>query len=124
MRRNQHARNSLFVCAALLVAASLSQRAWAQENLALGKTIIDGSGSWNDGTPGVGAPFNGGDYPASKVTDGLTTEAGTDGVTYWLGRQFTNNEYFTVDLGEAMDFDRIDLFNTCLLYTSPSPRDS
>ena len=113
MRRNQRLRQSLFIWAALLVAATLSQQASAQlTNLAVGKPVIDGSGSWDGGVIGVGQPFNGGTFPATRVTDGSTNEATGAPESYWLGREGTVNEYFTLDLTESFDIDRIDLFNT------------
>lgn len=83
-------------------------------NIAFGAPIVDGSGAWNGGTPGVGAGFNEGGFPAAHVTDGITTETivgGGEG-DWWLGREQTLNEYFTLDLGSAQDIGRIELVNT------------
>ena len=92
--------------------AGETQHTWAQTNVAQGKAIIDGSGSWDGGVVGEGAPFDGGTFPARLTTDGNTSEPENGAVSYWLGREQTLNEYFTLDLGDAFEIDRIDLFNT------------
>jgi hypothetical protein len=98
---------------ALILAFSISATpVVAQLNVAVGKPVIDGSGSWDGGAVGVGAPFNGGTFPASLVVDGNFSEPADGTVSYWLGREGTLNEYFTLDLGESFAIDRIDLFNT------------
>ena len=86
--------------------------AMAQLNLAVGKPIIDGSGSWDGGAVGVGAPFDGGQFPASSAVDGLKSEPDGGTPNWWLGREQTPEEYFTLDLGDAFEIDRIDLYNT------------
>jgi hypothetical protein len=78
-------------------------------NLAAGKPIIDGSGSWEGGAVGVGAPFNGGQFPAHNVTDGAITEVGGN---YWLGREGTANEHFTIDLEGVRHIEELRIFNT------------
>jgi hypothetical protein len=78
-------------------------------NLAAGKTIIDGSGSWNGGVPGVGAAFNGGSYPATAVINGSIAESVGN---YWLGREQTPQEFFTLDLHDVEHIEEIRLFNT------------
>ncbi len=83
-----------------------------QLNVALGKPIIDGSGSWDGGTIGVGAPYDGGQFPARLAVDGVTYEADDATPSWWLGREGTLDEYFTLDLGDVYNVDRIDLFNT------------
>jgi hypothetical protein len=85
-------------------------------NIAYGAPIVDGSGAWSGGTPGVGETFNGGGFPAAHVTDGVAIESetlvgGGEG-DWWLGREQTLNEFFTLDLGTAQDIGRIDLLNT------------
>jgi hypothetical protein len=103
----------LRVCAAsALLAILLSATAQAQiPNLALGRPIIDGSSSWNGAAPGE-APFNGGQFPGSNVTDGNKSEP-TDGViSYWLGREGDTMEYLTLDLQAERNIDEIRLFNT------------
>jgi hypothetical protein len=77
----------------------LSSNSWSQVNVALNKPAINGSGSWNGGVVGVGAPFNGGQFPASRTTDGNTSEPDNGALSYWLGRQGTAPEFFTLDLG-------------------------
>jgi hypothetical protein len=97
----------------LAIAFSLSVgEADAQVNVALGRPIIDGSGSWDGGTIGVGAPFDGGTFPARKAVDGVKYEADGAPETWWLGREQTLDEYFTLDLGQVFNIDRIDLYNT------------
>lgn len=103
-------RGILLLLAFAACAASAS-RASAQSNVALGKPIIDGSGSWSGGV-GQAAPFNGGSFPASKVVDGVVTEPPDGVISYWLGREQLENEYFTIDLGQNYLLDRIELFNT------------
>ena len=84
----------------------------AQANLALGKTVIDGSGSWAGGTVGVGAAWNEGSFPAVHVIDGNTQEATNGTVSYWLSREQTPYEYFTLDLESDVAIERLHLFNT------------
>ena len=84
----------------------------AQANLALGKTVIDGSGSWAGGTVGVGAAWNEGSFPAVHVIDGNTQEATNGTVSYWLSREQTPYEYFTLDLESNVAIERLHLFNT------------
>jgi hypothetical protein len=86
-----------------------------RDNIALGKPIIDGSGSWDGGNVGVGAPFDGGSFPATRVTDGSLADEHVDGgsrTSYWLGREQTPEEYFTLDLGNVYTIEEIDLRNT------------
>jgi hypothetical protein len=73
-------------------------------NLAANAPIIDGSQSYN------GVPFNSGDFPASRVTDGKLTDSFAD--SYWLAPDGVTNAYFTVDLGESMDIQTLTLRNT------------
>jgi hypothetical protein len=100
------------VAIACLISSVFAGSASAQINVALGRPIIDGSGSWDGGTVGVGAPFDGGSFPASRVVDGITNEAEGAAESYWLGREQTVLEYFTIDLGEPIEIDRINLYNT------------
>ncbi len=101
------------LCLAVAVGLSfLARPAEAQQNVALGRPIIDGSGSWSGGVVGEGAAYNGGQFPGIKVTDGIKTEPDNGAIGYWLGREQTLDEYFTLDLGDAYDIDRIDLYNT------------
>ncbi|MCA9265668.1 MAG: hypothetical protein KDA60_17525, partial [Planctomycetales bacterium] len=78
-------------------------------NRALNKPVIDGSGSWDGGAVGVGAPFDGGTFPATSVTDGSLNDV-TGG--YWLGREGVENEHFTIDLQETTNIQEILLRNT------------
>lgn len=82
------------------------------DNVAAGKPIIDGSGSWDGGGQCVGAPFNGGTFPASRVVDESMADANTGRTSYWLGREYCNNEYFTIDLGALYNVNEIELLNT------------
>ena len=68
----------------------------AQLNLAIGKPIIDGSGSWDGGTIGVGQPYDGGTFPARLAVDGLKSEPDNGTPNWWLGREQTPEEYFTL----------------------------
>jgi hypothetical protein len=97
---------SILLLVALAACAASASQASAQSNVALGKPIIDGSGSWS------ASPFNGGSFPASKVVDGVVTEPPDGVISYWLGREQLENEYFTIDLGQNYLLDRIELFNT------------
>lgn len=80
-------------------------------NKAAGKPIIDGSGAWDGGVPCVGQPFNGGTFPAGRVTDESVADANTGRTSYWLGREYCDNEYFTVDLEGIYDLDEVVLRN-------------
>ena len=100
----------LMTCALLL--SPPVHQAQAQSNIAVGKPIIDGSGSWDGGTVGVGAPYDGGSFPARLAVDGIKFEADNASESWWLGREQTLDEYFTLDLGEVFSVDRIDLYNT------------
>ena len=85
-----------------------------RDNVALGKPIIDGSGSWDGGNVGEGATFDGGSFPANRVTDGSVADEHSDGgsrTSYWLGREQTEEEYFTLDLGDVYTLEEIDLRN-------------
>ncbi len=73
-------------------------------NLAANAPIIDGSQSYN------GVPFNSGDFPASRVTDGKLTDSFAD--SYWLAPDGVTNAYVTVDLGESVDIQTLALRNT------------
>jgi hypothetical protein len=90
----------------------LASNSWSQVNVSLNKPVINGSGSWNGDVVGVGAPFDGGTFPASLTVDGNTTEPDNGAVSYWLGRQGTAPEFFTLDLGQAFHIDEVRLFNT------------
>jgi hypothetical protein len=105
---------NLGIHVAILIAAFalIPAVAHAQTNVALGKAIIDGSGSWDGGAVGVGAPYNGGQFPAQLAVDGVTFEANDAAISYWLGREQTLDEYFTLDLGGAYTVDQINLYNT------------
>jgi hypothetical protein len=86
-----------------------------RDNLALGKPVIDGSGSWSGNIPGQGETFDNGPFPATRVTDGSVGDKHVDGgarASYWLGREQTEEEYFTVDLGDVFTIEEIDLRNT------------
>src|SRR5688500_2536105 len=83
----------------------------AAQNVALGKPVIDGNGSWNGAAPAI-APFNGGTFPATFVTDGNTIEGTDTGVSYWLGPEGVVNSYFTLDLGDTFHVDQVSLANT------------
>ena len=80
-------------------------------NVADGKPIINGSGSWqslafDDDTDG---------FAAFHVTDGGAAGTSVSDVfqgNYWLGRQLTANEFFTVDLEAPVDIGEFRLFNT------------
>jgi hypothetical protein len=77
-----------------------------EPNVALGKPIVDGSGSYT-------GPVNGMEFGAYHVTDGRLDDKDlpTDQATYWLGREQTPNEYFVVDLESVRNINRIDLQN-------------
>ena len=77
-------------------------------NKALNKPVIDGSGSWDGGVVGVGAPFDGGTFPATAITDGSLTDANN----YWLGREGVPTEYVTIDLEDVVNIQEILLRNT------------
>ena len=77
-------------------------------NKALGKPIISGSGSWDGGEIGVGAPFDGGTFPATAVTDGSRDDAPGN---YWLGREGVPDN-FVLDLEREIDIQQITLRNT------------
>jgi hypothetical protein len=82
----------------------------AEPNVALGKPIVDGSGSYDGAGTGVIGTF--GTY---KVTDGRLDDkdyVGTTLPSYWLGRERVNNEWFVVDLEAVKEITRIDLQNT------------
>lgn len=74
------------------------------QNVALGKPIIDGSGSWQNDV------FNGANFPARNVTDGSAIDIFAS--SYWLGREGMTDEYFTLDLQAVHHVDRIELRNT------------
>jgi hypothetical protein len=83
-------------------------------NIAFRKPVIDGSGAW-DGGVGLGAPFDGGGFPTDRVTDGSVADEHADGgsrSSYWLGREQTEEEYFTIDLGDVYTIEEINLRNT------------
>lgn len=83
-----------------------------RDNIAARKPVVDGSGAWDGGVPCVGQPFNGGTFPAGRVTDESVADANTGRTSYWLGREYCDNEYFTVDLEGIYDLDEIVLRNT------------
>jgi hypothetical protein len=58
---------------------------------------------------GVGAAFDGGQFPATAVTDGSLTDSDA---TIWLGREGVADEYFTLDLGQSINIQEILLRNT------------
>jgi hypothetical protein len=92
------------------ILSTATSQAQAQ-NVALGRPIIDGSGTWNGAAPGE-SPFNGGTFPATLTVDGNKSEP-TDGtVSYWLGREADVTAYFTLDLQDERNIDEIRLFNT------------
>ena len=65
------------------------------------------TGSWYDNTSG------GGFYGCDGVIDGVTNDADIPGnASYWLGREQTLNETFTVDLGSLYYLSGLELFNT------------
>jgi len=78
----------------------------AEPNIALGKPIVDGSGSYY-------GPYNAMTFGAYHVTDGrLDDKDFVNGQpSYWLGREQTNNEYFVIDLESVHNINRIDLQN-------------
>lgn len=80
----------------------------AVSNLALGRTVINGSGSY----PGVGFNVVGGsgDFTASNVTDGSASDVFAG--SYWLGREGVTNEHFILDLGNPVAIDQVLLRNT------------
>jgi len=73
-------------------------------NVAALKPIIKSSGSYS------------GTYAVSKVTDMRLDEGGLanklPGISYWLGRNLTQNEWFTLDLERPYTIDRLELQNT------------
>src|SRR4051812_31539346 len=75
----------------------------AAQNVALGKPVIDGSGSWNS------ASFNTGTFPASHITDGSTVESTDAAISYWLGLEGAVNSYLTLDLGNNFHIDQVNL---------------
>lgn len=77
-------------------------------NVALGKTVIDGSGAYSNNPFNV--PDAAGNFVAQNVVDGSTGDI--FGVNYWLGREGVLNEYFTLDLGAALQVQEIRLRNT------------
>lgn len=81
------------------------------DNIAARKPVVDGSGSWDGGVQCVGQPFNAGTFPAGRVTDESIADANTGRTSYWLGREFCDNEYFTVDLEGVYDLDEVVLRN-------------
>ena len=95
-----------------LVSLLFADAVAAQINVAQGKPIIDGSGSWDGGVVGEGAPFNGGQFPARLAVDGNTNETEGAPNSQWLGREQTLMEYFTLDLEQPIEIDRINLYNT------------
>jgi hypothetical protein len=107
-----YASRSVVLVLFMLLSLVCSRPATGQFNLALGKPIIDGSGSWDGGNAGVGAAFNAGLFPASRAVDGVMFEATDAAESWWLGREATLDEYFTLDLGEVYRVDQINLFNT------------
>jgi hypothetical protein len=102
----------LFASLVIFLLVTFAANVDAQINVALDKPIIDGSGSWNGGTIGQGDPFDGGQFPARLAVDGVKAEPANGAVGYWLGREFTDNEYFTIDLGQPFRIDQVNLFNT------------
>ena len=74
--------------------------------MALNKPIVDGSAAW---TPGGGGPFNGGSFPASRVTDGAVRDV--SGGAYWLtdNGQGAGTGYFVLDLEAPTQIPQINL---------------
>lgn len=83
-----------------------------QGNLAAGKPVINGSGAWDGGGQCVGQPFNGGTFPAGRVTDESIADANSGRTSYWLGRENCADEFFTVDLGELTNVNEVVLQNS------------
>ena len=80
-------------------------------NVADGKPIINGSGAWNTGA----FDDNTDGFAAFHVTDGGAAGTSVSDVfqgNYWLGRQLTPNEFFTLDLEAPVDIGEFRLFNT------------
>jgi hypothetical protein len=103
---------SRFLAVAVGAAISCLSSDISAQNLAIGRPVIDGSGSWDGGVIGVGAPFDSGTFPALLVTDGNKNEATNAPVSYWLGQEGVASSYFTLDLGELRNIDEVRLFNT------------
>jgi hypothetical protein len=85
-------------------------------NIAAGKPVIGGSGAWggvNPGTTCIGEPFNGGRFPAARVTDEslADTPNQTGRESYWLTRDSCPGDYFTLDLQGLYKLDEIVLQN-------------
>lgn len=65
------------------------------------------TGSWSDNSAGDGF------YGCAGAIDGITDDTNSPGVaSYWLGREQTLNETFTVDLGGLYHINGLELFNT------------
>jgi hypothetical protein len=97
MKSFKSAATLAVVAASCLLTAASTARA---QNVALGKPVIDSSGSYQ---------FLAG-FEASKVTDGSASDVFQG--TYWLGREATPQEYFTIDLGSNFHIDQVSLRNT------------
>ncbi|MBU4273299.1 MAG: FecR family protein [Planctomycetes bacterium] len=82
-------------------------------DVAAHKLIVKCSGTFGEGDslPGVNDIILLGMYRARNVNDGMTDET-VHGDAYWLGRNHTANEYFTIDLRHRFDVERIELMNT------------
>src|SRR5687767_8086480 len=77
-------------------------------NVALNKPVIAGSGAYSNNPFDV--PDAAGNFIAQNVTDGSTSDL--FGQNYWLGREGTLNESFTLDLGQSVQIEEIHLRNT------------
>ena len=68
------------------------------------------TGSWKFDTTGIGQ------YGCARAFDGLTTDSTSGGAgpgaTFWLGREQTENETLTFDLGSIFSISSVDLYNT------------
>src|SRR5688572_8383657 len=93
-----HVRYAALGAASFVLAGLFSSSALAQ-NLAIGRPIIDGSSSWDN------APYNGGNFPASRTVDGGKSEPNDGPLNYWLGSENRVPEHFTLDLQEVRNID-------------------
>jgi len=69
-------------------------------NLAPGATVIKRSGEYDNR------------FVVENAIDQRIDDEAGGGITYWLGRNYTMDEYFILDLGEVYTIDRIELQNT------------
>lgn len=114
--------NPLKLVCGLAAVACVGGSAFAEvgPNLALGKPVVGGSGSWSGAAPG-GNPYNVGQFSAQLVTDnGLDTDGdptnnsplGDDQSVIWLGKEADTVEDFVIDFLSPTQFGSFALVNT------------